>query len=127
MKDLSMVIISAIIIAGCTTPSTLGEPNGVQIRYSMFLGKTITRFILDNGTPYGKQILANGNRVYSWNSKNHRFFQYSPIRKDNMDYFVKSECEIRINTSVNGKIRLIYALRDDAKNWDPSECRDFLK
>jgi len=121
------MIISAMFMASCTTPNNTNQPKIEQIRYSMFLGKTITRFILDNGTPYKRQQLSNGNLVYSWNSKQYDFPKYNIITKEYDDDFMNSECEIRINTTAKGKIISIFALRDQAKDWDPSECRDFLK
>lgn len=110
---------------GCSQPS-IKKYSRIQMRSSMFLGKTITRFVLDNGMPYKKRKLSSGEYIYFWNSKivSNPFIS---IVEDNLDDFVRGECELEILTTSKGKITSIVAKRDEARDWDPSECSDALK
>jgi hypothetical protein len=128
MKYLPVLVISLLAIIGCTTPNNGHQPSKIQMRQSMFIGKTITRFILDNGTPYNRINLGNGSRVYSWNSGNTIYTpSFIQDMNEDRDEFITTECELRIYTTQKGKITSIIALQNRSKNWDASACIDPLK
>ncbi len=117
------------LLSGCSTssmPST--KAASIPIHYSAYLGKTVPLFILDNGTPYHSQHLADNNTLYAWNSGQHNMYTHHTIHDDfGEDAFIKSECEIRLLANPKGQIIAITALSSRQKNWEAARCRDYLK
>jgi len=130
MKYLAITLITALLMIGCAESSRRAvSPRSVQMTHSAYLGKSITLFILDNGTPYAKRQLKAGKRLYAWNSKRSGFNTYAPrTRWDHEERdFMRSECEVRIATSSKGRILSITARNDIRKDWDADACADYLK
>lgn len=125
MKHLFMAIVSVILL-GCAPSNGRVTPSTVQMTHSAFLGKKITLFILSNGAPYHKRRTPNGGAVYAWNSRTLTLLPRTRPPWDD-DHFMESECEIRIYTEANGRVRSIFALNDPSHDWDPSACADYLK
>ncbi len=126
---LMLFVANILFVSGCTKPSPEDKSTKkVQMRHSAYLGKSITLFILDNGTPYANRKLKDGRVVYAWNSGRVGAaiypYKYGTFWEDD---FMKDECEIRLIVSADKKIQQIYALDNFYKNWDPSDCSDFLK
>lgn len=129
MKKLLSLPLLLILTLGCSsTNATLDKTTTVQIRYSAFLGKTIPLFILSNGIPYSKKNVANGNKLYAWNSES---IGYPYHYRDGNGFGVanprRSQCEISMLVNPKGRIVSITAMNNFRKNWHADRCRDFLK
>ena len=126
---ISLFLVWLLSLTGCVSqPDQTNTPTTTQIRYSAYLGKTISLFILGNGVPYNKEVLPNGNRRYAWNSERNTPYKDSILLKEwAEDDWMQGECEILILTDPKGRITTIYARNDQRRNWDAARCRDYLK
>jgi len=130
MKYLTIIFITVLLLIGCAGSSGRAvSPSSVQMTHSAYLGKSIMLFILDNGTPYAKKQLKTGKLLYAWNSRRSGFSTNIPRTRWDHEKrdFMRSECEVRITTSVKGKILFITARNDIRKDWDADSCADYLK
>jgi len=125
-----IIMLAALFLVGCMAPSgRVSSPNRVAMTHSAYLGKSITLFILDNGTPYIHKQLKNGQHFYAWNSRRSGF-DTSISRTawdDERSDLMNSLCEVRIYTSSKGSIFSISAYNDVSKNWDADACTAYLK
>lgn len=136
MKYKSIMIVSLIFMSGCASTQ-----EAMDRARSKYVGENIDQFVLENGIPYRKHQLNNGDFIYLWNSGVISYklpattsysgtaspYGFSGTSTTTGGGSLNVYCEVQIHTQENGQILSIKPVRDTIGKWRISRCIEILK
>jgi len=106
MKNRFWIVSLIFLAGGCGVAPTGPQP----VDKSLYLNKKLVKFVLDNGAPYRRVPLKNGNELHYWRSDFGQLLAIVMGRDDDFpDY-----CELALETDKNQRVRRIYILEQSA-------------
>ena len=132
-----IIVLGTLVIINCV--STMQAVNSAKSKY---VGRNIDEFVINNGAPYQKYTMNNGNLLFRWSSGVERYHapatkytngsingnSYNSTTNTVGGYDLDMYCELQIITDQNGTILDIIPLRDSGGFVNiSSRCYEILR